>query len=493
MKKDWSRNGKATTSQRGTATLTAVMIMGLLALFAAASLSRVTTEALVMGNDYAHTKSFFAAQASLELMSRNFERVFDVQLRPTSSDIARIRGDKPTIDGFDFDQDIVQDGDGQAMPIGGDSPFSGLMSLRTPWRITSVATYASGSQVQLTRTFYNHQIPIFQFGIFYEDDMELHPGPRFDFGGRVHSNGHLFLTAGNGGLFFRSRVTAVKEVVRDVARNGLNAGAGSAWPGTVSIMNQSGQWKVLAPGKGSVTGGPDIDGSDADMPNGSNNTNWAADSTIFTGNLLARQRPLRLPLTIGTNNDPIEILKRGFDADDAVLRDSRFYNQPGIRVSLSDTQARLPGGTGGVRLDMMDAATGDTAPAGTRGYRPRAMADGYRATRFNGWRTYTGTSYDGNPRQTWIKIEVVIRDDATLEPVATDVTADMLSLGFTERSNLVNNTNDDRAIFKLQRYEIPGPPIRVAPGDVFNTNVIAAPPATTLNDPRGVASRRGYD
>jgi hypothetical protein len=136
------------------------MIMGLLALFAAASLSRVTTEALVMGNDYTHTRSFFAAQASLESMSRDFEKVFDVQLRPTQGNIDTIEGNSPNIDGFSFNQDITQLSSGEAMPIGGDSPFSGLVSLRTPWKITAVATYDSGAQVQLTRTFYNHNIPV---------------------------------------------------------------------------------------------------------------------------------------------------------------------------------------------------------------------------------------------------------------------------------------------------------------------------------------------
>ncbi len=477
-------------NERGTATLTAVMIMGLLALFAAASLSRVTTEALVMGNDYAHSKSFFAAQASLELMSRDFERVFDVQLRPTPTDIERIKNSYPNIEGFTFNQNIEESDEGEAQPIGGDSPFSGLISLRTPWRITSVATYSSGAQVQLTRTFFNHQIPIFQFGIFYEDNMELHPGPRFDFGGRVHSNGHMFLAAGGGGLWFRSRVTAVREVVRDVVRNGLAAGPGSGWTGTVSIMNQSGQWKELLPAKGSVIGGPDINNSDADMPNGSNNNNWSADSTIFTGNLLARQRPLRLPLTVGTDNDPIEIIKRGQGGDDDILRDSRFYNQQGLRVTLADKQNRLPGGAGGVRLDMKDAGDAtDISPAGTRGYLPRQMVGLPRATRFNGWRTYTGTSYDGNPHETWIKIEMVVRDPATLAPVATDITADILSLGFTERSNILNN--DLRAIFKLQRYEVFGPPIKVARAEIQNGNAVAAT-FTNLTDPRTGTSKPVY-
>jgi hypothetical protein len=62
-----------------------------------------------------------------------------------------------------------------------------------------------------------------------------------------------------------------------------------------------------------------------------------------------------------------------------------------------------------------------------------------------------------------------------------------LSLGFTETSSILNN--DDRAIFKLQRYEIFGTPIKVSPAELFNGNTVAAI-MTNLNDPRAGAGAR---
>src|ERR1044071_2164590 len=322
--------------ERGSAALTAILILALLAVFTAATMERVTTEATVMGNDYANTKAFYAAQASLELMSRNFNKVFDTQLRPSSADLTRIMNTKPDIDGFDFVQTITQSSSGDTKPID-DGPFSGLISLRTPYRLDAVATYPNGSQVQLTRTFYNHQIPIFQFGIFYNDDMEFHPGPRFDFGGRVHSNGNLFMMSGND-LYFRSRVTAVGEVVRWVSRNGIAQGqSGWSWDGNVWVADPAGNFQAVT--KGSVNNGPDVKGTDADMPDGTLNTTWSTDSRLFGGNLLARQRPLQLPLQINSNSDPIELVKRprsageyevatlGRSIDDAILSGSRYANK----------------------------------------------------------------------------------------------------------------------------------------------------------------------
>ena len=76
-----------------------------------------------------------------------------------------------------------------------------------------------GSKSRYTRRFFNNRIPIFQFGIFYDDDLEFHPGPRFDFGGRVHSNGNIFMAASTG-LYFASKVSAQGEIFTDVQKNG---------------------------------------------------------------------------------------------------------------------------------------------------------------------------------------------------------------------------------------------------------------------------------
>lgn len=483
--------------ERGTASLTAVLILALLSLFTAATLNKVTTESVMMGNDYSNTKAFYAAQASLELMSRNFNKIFDTELTPSAADITKIQNTFPNIDGFNFVQTIAQSGAQDTKPIdSGD--YAGLISMRTPYKLDATATYPNGAQVQLTRTFYNHQIPIFQFGVFYNDDMEFHPGPIFDFGGRVHSNANIFMMSGNN-LYFRSRVTAVGQIVRDTARNGLPSSP--TWPGSVWVADASGTFQQVV--KGSVIGGPDITHTDSNMPDGSLNSTWAStDSKPFNGNLLAGVRPLKLPIQISSQSDPIQLIKRGKDAndfevtalgrtvDDGIMRPSRYCNKPGIRISLSDSQSELPGGTGGKRLDgKSDGLGADSDADGTRGYKPPAMTDGYQAKRFNGHRAYTGASYTNNglpaTRQTWIKVELVTVDPATLAITAQDMTADFLSLGMTQKDPNGLNIGDDRAILKLQRYEVLGPPIRVAAGEVNTTST--TPVYTQQPDPRSGA------
>lgn len=50
----------------------------------------------------------------------------------------------------------------------------------------------------LQMDFKTRIIPIFQFGAFYGGDLEFNPSPPMTFNGRVHSNGSMYLTAGNG-------------------------------------------------------------------------------------------------------------------------------------------------------------------------------------------------------------------------------------------------------------------------------------------------------
>jgi hypothetical protein len=487
------------TSENGSAIIIALLIMVLLMGFVALAVSRTSNETVASSNDAAETRAFEAAQASLEIMTHNFDKVFDVKLSPDNADLTRIKGQEP--DGFtaeyDFDQKINKTQNSEIVVMTGQQ-FQGLNALRDEWEVETTATDKyNGVEVALKRKFFNNRIPIFQFGIFYEDDLEFHPGPRFDFGGRVHSNRHLFMKAND--LYFSSKVTATGEIFTDVMRNGDNTGG---YVDNIKIKNASGNYVSLNYDMGSVlrsvpNGNYYID--EVDMPKAYLNANWEANEVLFQGNLLARQNKLDLPLKIasrlgGSELDYIELIKRGkkvgdlhqagngsvtavtpTDADSVVTAQERYYNKAGFRISLADSKAKLPGcatGTGtaavatacGIRLDGDSNGQGASPSAGSaRGYTPRAMQDGYQATRLNGERFYRGSGVE-----TWIKIETMVFDVATNAVVNKDITEDILSLGVTEQSDIITsggntkfaitsgnyhgNNTDSRSIVKLQRF-----------------------------------------
>src|SRR5262249_20243724 len=298
-----------------------------------AAMSRVTIGKAIMNNDLGNSKSFYAAQASLEEMTRNFDNIFNFRLFPTPDDLHAVQNAVTNLDCYNFTQVCTAvPNSSQQGPIRS-GPYSGLQALRDAWTLDATATSWNGTEVHLTREFNNFKIPIFQFGIFYNRDLAVHPGPQMWFSGRVHSNANLFIMSGSG-ITFTNRVTAAGEIIRDWNRNGLPASPGN-WTGPVTIYDQAGNPQLLplqgtggGPYFGSVIPGggfPNAGGTgwlpgnplnpDPSMAPNNNASygqwNSPTDSGLFGGNLQAHVPALQLPLQIGAGQDPIELIKRG--------------------------------------------------------------------------------------------------------------------------------------------------------------------------------------
>ena len=101
-----------------------------------------------------------------------------------------------------------------------------MKGIITKYPITITARSITGnSEVRLRRELQTVAVPVFQFGVFSETDLTFYAGDNFDFGGRVHTNGNLFLSNLTGKtLTFTDRITAVREVVRAHFSNGLAVG-----------------------------------------------------------------------------------------------------------------------------------------------------------------------------------------------------------------------------------------------------------------------------
>lgn len=494
----------------------ALLIMILLMGFVALAISRTTNETIASANDAAESRTFDASHGCLEVMTQNFSKIFKRKLSPDTTDLNRIRTQfPPGFDEYDFSAQDVQITDATQSVVLTEGQFQGLTAQRDGWRLSCpVRDRNRGTTVNLTRRFFNNRIPIFQFGIFYDDDLEFHPGPRFDFGGRVHSNGSLFLQASNR-LNFSSKVTTVNHVFTDVAKNGA---PWSNWNDEVYIRNASGVYQQLAFDMGSVLQNP-VNGTPVTdnnpLPRSYENSTWDTDEATFQGNLLAYQKPLELPLKLNSdinalNLGLIEIIRRGKSVgdvyndgtgtpgapnivpvtsttqDDVITAEERYYNKTGIRVNLADEKRKLPGcadnagnpiaGVCGVRLD--GDATGDGAEplAGApRGYWPAAMTGptAYRGTRINGDRLRIPG------REVWIKIETVRFNDATQAYVTVDITKDILSMGVTEYgrrpgAEIVHDPaygiRDSRSVIKLQRFGIEGAQIPFDNGLIGTTD-----------------------
>lgn len=496
-------------TERGASLIVTLVVMTLLLGFVALTLSRTTSETQVSYNDAAEAKTLAASEAGLEDATRDFATVLENKLNPTATDLTKIRDEK--VDGFDETFDIkktlVSVGKPEVKWLTTGS-FQGLYSLRDEWEISVDAREKNSDvKVETMRRFYNNRIPIFQFGAFYQDDLELNRPPLFVFSGKVHTNSNLFVSAspltGGGGIFFKSKVTVAGEIVNDIWKTGTTLYAKYDDTGDVYFPNASGVNQKLTVGNGSVTCNSntgstilkDTDGRGRGFPypNCVGQTGWDTFAQRFDGNLVAHASQLKLPVD-RLNVPLIEMMRRGKNVgdkaniggivpvtdltkDDGTLSKERYANKQGIRISLADSQGELPGcaapvGNCGAQLD---AALGSSL-----GYQPRQMIGAgaaYKTTALNGNRLGVSAS-----QRVWIKVETVDFDYDREIPITADITEDFLSLGVTEPfytdssgansaaaprfllANYVNSRDgsgrfsgqDSRSIIKLQRFYMDG-------------------------------------
>ena len=105
---------------------------------------------------------------------------------------------------------------GQTITSNGALPgFPGMFSVNTMYDARVAVTLKSISHettVQVSRTFTKADAPIFQTAIFFEDDLELHPGENMTIDGPIVTNHRLFASAPSGkSLIFSSYVSYNKD------------------------------------------------------------------------------------------------------------------------------------------------------------------------------------------------------------------------------------------------------------------------------------------
>jgi hypothetical protein len=92
-------------------------------------------------------------------------------------------------------------------------PYTGLFGLNQQIDITVHADDPQANRADAIVSVNAQSIPLFQFGVFYEGDLEIHNGPPMTFAGWVHTNGNLYLSSDN--TFFQDLLTTPKSVFWD--------------------------------------------------------------------------------------------------------------------------------------------------------------------------------------------------------------------------------------------------------------------------------------
>jgi hypothetical protein len=334
--------------EKGFALIGVLLFLVLLSAMAITLSYTVRTEKRIGGSDQEGNLAYYDAEAGMEKMTADLGALYEKTKSPQAQTIKDLGNDQPVLPDvrYKYIFNVVANADGspashvQTISAG---DFAGLSAQIIPINLDVIATRVSGAQAHMTRDVEVAQIPVFQFGVFSDSDLSYFAGPDFDFGGRVHTNGNLYLAEGNGRtLTFHDKITASGEIIRATLVNGFPTSGN--YNGTVDLpMNQKGcppptACRPLALTEGSLVGGK---GS-------AQSFNGAWDSTIqnpFYPTTLARHAT-QLTLPFVNDGPPIEIIREPLPGEDPAgnLSTSRLYTQAQIRVLFADTAADLPGG-----------------------------------------------------------------------------------------------------------------------------------------------------
>jgi hypothetical protein len=354
--------------ESGFALVSALLLLMLMSAIGVALLYKVNYEQHSQRTDSGNNLAYYGAEAGMEKMMSDLSSLYASQAAPTWCSIQNLANNPPAQSdvgvtypsgtGYSISMTTGTPPTGCGVPpsrsqIISQGPNAGLMAQIVPLSISVTADRPGGEEVSMIRQVEVASIPVFQFGVFSDSDLSFFAGPAFDFTGRVHTNGNLFLAEGSGqNLTFHTPIRAAKDIVRDQIANGASTST-QGRTGTVLVptgpngcpTTNCRALSLTGPNEGSSVNGPSTTYGGTGTPNTSvwpTLSRTTYNSMIMSGSTGAT--PLSMAFVKGGVN-PIEILRKPKDATEdptSDLAQSRLYNQAQIRVLLVDDPAEFP-------------------------------------------------------------------------------------------------------------------------------------------------------
>ncbi len=196
----------AVPPRKGFALEAVLLLMLLFGIIITAGLTAVNTLSRTSVVDYRGSQTAYAAEGGADdIMSQLDAAMQDGVIG--NEDILGIQN--PTLPGFTFTTNTETTGVPLAKTITS-GPFAGLISLNQPIDIEVTARDAIQNSATVVLSVNAQSIPLFQFGVFYEEDLEILPGQPMTFVGWVHSNSNMYISSNN--VRFESQLTTPDSV-----------------------------------------------------------------------------------------------------------------------------------------------------------------------------------------------------------------------------------------------------------------------------------------
>jgi Tfp pilus assembly protein PilX len=284
---------------------TIIVFLALLLMLTLAGINAVmtsTTEVDIAGNEMNYSNAFYAAEGGLEKAAAELQYAYRKTAQPPEPlPTGEITVNEGGYSGakliISYSTELVEAAHQKTLVNGA---YRGLYALATEYEVSSEAsTEHSQTKADLRMMVESDLVPLYQFAVFYEPVLEIAPGPAMTLGGRVHSNGDLYLQSGNS-LTINSHLTAAGNIFHGTyPGSGQSTSNGDVYihdaGGNPVSMYQSGEW---------------VD---------ANATDWVENSLALWGGQVEDNNHgiTELNLPVVQSGDPIDMIKTAGEAADS--------------------------------------------------------------------------------------------------------------------------------------------------------------------------------
>jgi hypothetical protein len=293
-------------TESGFTTIIFLSLLLMLSLLGINAIMNSTNEVNIAGYELNSANSLNAAEAGLEKASAEVASYYNKYGKPPTD----LPYDSFQLGSFGVKYEVTKPA-GTVSRLMTQGAYKGLYALSDEYVITAEASSPGvQSKTTLQMTVDASVVPIYQFAVFYEQDLEIAPGPTMTLGGRVHSNKDMYLESDNS-LKIDSYTTAAGDIFHGRAPNsGMAVGTG-----TVQIKDANGVYQDMKSADGTW-----LDAHDADWVNKSI-TRWG-------GRVEDKNHGMtELKLPVVATGDPVNMINR----DGGTNADS-FERKAGLKI-----------------------------------------------------------------------------------------------------------------------------------------------------------------
>lgn len=228
-------------SENGIAAFLAIAMMTLMTIIGMVAMRTANDEVTLAGNERSEMRTFYAAESGLEKATAKIIETY----QDTGEPPVTMPSGSETINNTKVEYKAVDDG-----PAGFDpltvGALGGLNAVVKRFSMSATGTdQVEGAATTLNERFEAALIPLFQYGVFYDGDMEINTGPGMTFD-RIHSNGDMYIGNANT-LNVQNFMTSGSRILHEVhPASGLALGTGQVnvtdVDGTPVGMNSGGSF-----------------------------------------------------------------------------------------------------------------------------------------------------------------------------------------------------------------------------------------------------------